>query len=194
MRPFNSTRSLLACMVAIAAPLVFPMTAMGCAGPIGAHTVQDAAKIDKSKQAPTNVDWVDPSAGSMALSGTGGGQRMILTGDEVNTHSVGLVPRTLLVDRKNQKIVLNSATDITAEGVELTLNDAGDVVGFRIAKFGTSSSEPARAINEAYPALAEVWKNADQATRDVWIQQIKSMEAIAPDVRQALVALLTGIP
>lgn len=194
MNRLNRLRTFFSCLACIAAASAFPVTAMGCAGPIGAHTVQDAEKIDKAKQAPTNVDWVDPSAGSMALSGTGGGQRMILTGDEVNTHSVGLVPRTLLVDRKNQKIVLNSATDITAEGVELTLNEAGDVVGFKVAKFGTSSSEPARAINEAYPALAEVWKNADQSTRDVWIQQIKSMEAIAPDVRQALVALLTGIP
>ena len=194
MNRITRVRTFFACLACLASASAFPVTAMGCAGPIGAHTVQDAQTIDKAKQAPTNVDWVHPSEGTMALAGTGGGQRMVLTGDEVNTHSVGLVPRTLLIDRKNAKIVLNAATDINAEGVELTLNDAGDVIGFRVAKFGTSSSEPARAINEAYPALAEVWKNADQATRDVWIQQIQSMEAIAPDVRDALVALLTGIP
>jgi len=125
-------------------------------------------------------------------SGVGPARYTSITQDEVQTFQTGTTPRDLFLVKQPDgtlRFNLSSGTDIQAEGLEF---DAA-TGGFRVAKFGTSASEPLRAANEAYDRLVAWWKALSADQRAAFESQVRATEAIAPGAIDALFTFLTGL-
>lgn len=163
---------------------------IGCS-PVGPRAKFTRADASIETPSPVTLDIADDDKRGTA-TGTGPARYTSITGAEVSTFQSGTTPRDLfvrLLPDGSRQINLSSGTDIIAEGVEF---DAGSG-SFKVRKFGTTSSEPLRAGNEAYDRLVTYWRALSADQREARIAEIRAVESIAPDVRDMLIALLTGL-
>lgn len=182
-------RPFIVALVLFASVLAFP----GCTATVGDRAKQDAVSVDTVNRGPTSARMIDNERGSLTLDGAGPGRYTHLTGEGVETQSTGITPRTLVYDAATGRLVLDSGSDMRAKNVEVRPDGDGRLGLIKIGEFSTISSEPTRAANEAYDRLAEVWLARDQASRDVLLAELEAIRDIAPDVVDALSAILLGL-
>jgi hypothetical protein len=126
-------------------------------------------------------------------NGTGPARFTSITGDEVQTFQTGTTPRDLFLKLPDgSQLNLSSGTDIEAEGLAFNPK-TGE---FKVAKFGTSSSEPIRAGNEAYDRLVGYWATRDEASKQAILAELQAIEAgnnVAGGVLGELIKTLAGL-
>jgi hypothetical protein len=165
----------------------------GCSATVGDKATQAADKIDTVNRGPTSARMVDKDRGTLALDGAGPGRYLYLDKDSVETQSTGSTNRSMFYDGATGRFVLDSGSDVTAEGVEIRPNGDGKLGLVKIEKFSTISSEPTRASNEAYDRLAEVWKARDEASKEAILAEIDALKITAPEIADAIIGLLSGL-
>ncbi len=166
----------------------------GCQG-IGPSVgiTRSDTKLEAASPVTLQIEDADKKG---TANGVGPARYTSITEDRVETMQTGTTPRDLWLRKLPDgtfQFNLSSGTDIQAEGLEF------DPVtgGVRVAKFGTSASEPIRASNEAYDRLVEFWKSLTQAQRDALAAEMDTIKSVAPtaaNVLEQLIKAFAGTP
>jgi hypothetical protein len=166
---------------------------LGCAGKqVGPH-VEDAGGVagsfEQNTPSPNVLSITDADKRGHA-TGTGPAQYTSLNADGLQTMKTGSTPREVYFDRDTGRFVISSGADINAEGIEF---DAA-TGSLRVEKFGTSSSEPIRALNEALDRLVPAWVAMTDAERDAVIAESNNIRSSFGDILAAALKAATGVP
>lgn len=154
----------------------------GCGARVGSLATFDRARTELVNGSPATLQIQDDSKIGTA-NGPGPARYTSVTDSGVQTIQTGSTPRDLYFSLPNgTRLVLSSGTDILAKGVEF--NPATNML--RVAEFGTSASEPLRAL-ERLQELAMAYAAArDEASKEAIVAQIRAMEATAPALVQLM--------
>lgn len=158
---------------------------------VGPRSKIDRDKTDLENASPVTLQIEDADKKGVA-SGVGPARFTSITEGEVQTFQTGTTPRDLFLLKLPDgtlRFNLSSGTDIQAEGLEFDATTGG----FKVAKFGTSASEPLRAGNEAYDRLVAWWTALSADQRAAFEAQVRATESIAPGAVDALFTFLTGL-
>lgn len=175
-------------LVSLAIALCIPLCACQQIGP--------KAQIDRGK---TTIDSVSPVTLQIEdddkkgfANGVGPARFTSITEGEVQTFQTGTTPRDLWVRKTPDGALqfnLSSGTDVQAEGLEFDASTGS----FKVKRFGTSSSEPLRAGNEAYDRLVAYWTNLSEDQKAARLAEIDALKVTAPELADMLVQIFAGL-
>jgi hypothetical protein len=166
------------------------MLAPGCQQ-VGPKNVIDRQTTSLESASPVTLQIEDADKKGVA-NGVGPARFTSITEGEVQTFQTGTTPRDLWVRKGTDGAVqvnLSSGTDIQAEGLEF---DAG-TGSFKVKRFGTSSSEPLRAGNEAYDRLVAYWTSLSQDQKEARLAEIDAMKVTAPELADLILGIVSGL-
>ena len=160
------------------------------------QTVGPTAKIDRGKTSiesgsPVTLQIEDDDKKGIA-NGVGPARYTSITEGEVQTFQTGTTPRDVWIRKSPDGALqfnLSSGTDVQAEGLEF---DAA-TGSFKVKRFGTSSSEPIRAGNEAYDRLVAYWTALSQDQKEARLAEIEALKVTAPELADMLVSIFAGL-
>ncbi|MCK6475293.1 MAG: hypothetical protein L6Q35_00505 [Phycisphaerales bacterium] len=158
---------------------------------VGPRAQQTAEAIDEATPGPSQTRMVDVERGTLTTTGTGPTSWKRLDADGVETVGTGVAPRTLYWDSATKRFVFDSGTDISAEDVRVDV--FRDRTTIDIGRFATLTSEPTRAVNEAYADLETYWRSLTQAQKDARIAELEAMKAAGDAFAGVLLPLLRSI-
>lgn len=166
------------------------MLMSGCqnVGPSAGFTREGAHLMTPS---PVTLDIQDNDKRGTA-SGVGPARFTSITQNEVQTMQTGTTPRDLFFVKDKEGVVrfnLSSGTDIQAEGLDFDVTTGS----FRVDKFGTSSSEPLRAGNEAYDRLVAYWAALSADQKEARLAEIEALKVTAPELADLILGIVTGL-
>lgn len=168
--------------------LVIACSALGCAVRVGSKSDTDATKTSYTNGSPNTIGLTDPD-GNWTANGTGPQQFTDMNDAGLQTFRQGSTPREIFWDGSTKRLVVSSGSDIRASNIEYDPK-SGKV---RLGEFSTSASEPLRAGNEALDRLVAYWAARDEASKQAIIAQIEAAKDIAPDVKDLILGLFTGL-
>lgn len=160
------------------------------------QTVGPTAKIDRGKTSiqsgsPVTLQIEDDDKKGIA-NGVGPARYTSITEGEVQTFQTGTTPRDVWIRKSPDGALqfnLSSGTDVQAEGLEF---DAA-TGSFKVKRFGTSSSEPIRAGNEAYDRLVAYWTSLSADQKEARLAEVEALKVTAPELADMLVSIFAGL-
>lgn len=180
-------RTTLTMLAACAIASLLPACAVG-------PTATQNAKGQVTANSPLNtVNMLQTPAGDNTFNANGAGpvRESMLDKKGVEVRSVGIVPRSVTYTNGESHFALDSGSDVSAEGVEVTFGSGG-VPSIKVAKFSTSSSEPLRALNEALDRYKDVWAKLSEEQRKQVEAQMEAIKVVSPPLLEAIKAVLVG--
>lgn len=164
---------------------------MGGCTTVGPSAAQRVDSIDEKTFGPSQTRMVDGERGTLTTAGSGPTSWKRLDAQGVETMGTGVAPRTIYWDAATQRLVLDSGTDIAAEGVRVDVTESRTTI--EVKKFQTLTSGPTLAVNEAYPTLAEVWRTYSQDQKEARLAELAAMAAMGDALAGAMVKVLLGL-
>lgn len=164
---------------------------LGACQQIGPKSSIDRQQTTIEGGSPVTLQIEDADKKGIA-NGVGPARFTSITEGEVQTFQTGTTPRDLWVRKTpdgSLQFNLSSGTDVQAEGLEF---DAG-TGSFKVKRFGTSSSEPIRAGNEAYDRLVAYWTSLSQDQKEARLAEIDALKVTAPELADMLVSIFAGL-
>jgi hypothetical protein len=170
--------------------LLFSLFACACT-PVGPKTQIDRANTELQGASPVTLQIEDADKKGVA-NGTGPARFTSITQEEVQTFQTGTTPRDVWIRKSESgelQFNLSSGTDIQAEGLEFDAISGS----LKVKKFGTSSSEPIRAGNEAYDRLITYWTSLTEAQKEARLAEIDALKVTAPELADLILGVITGL-
>jgi hypothetical protein len=116
------------------------------------------------------IAWNDSTNGPVSTVKQTTGENLV--------RKTGQVTREISWRDGERQLLISTGADITAEAV--SVDPATGVLS--IGKFGTSSSEPIRALNESLDRYQSVWSTLSQEQRAAIEAQFDAIKVISPDL------------
>lgn len=159
----------------------------------GAFSNDKAGRAQITNPSPVTLQIEDADKKGIA-NGPGPARFTSITADQVQTFQSGTTPRDMFLQLPDgTKLNLSSGTDIAVKGLDFNPKTGS----IKVAEFGTNSSEPLRAGNEAYDRLVAYWNSRDEASKQAILAELQTVEAVAPvaaGVVGELIKILAGQP
>lgn len=184
----NRTLAIVVCLLT----LVSLVVSTGCQS-IGSRVQQNAKGIDIAAGSP-NVLAMTDAEGQWGMNGVGP-QRSTSIDSEGNlqTFQQGTPARDLTwTTPSGSRLSFSSQTDIKIGSAEVYDPASGKMVA-KVSDFGTLTSEPQRAANEAYDRLVGYWTSLAQDQRAARIAEIETTGQVTSDMVPLVVQFLSGL-
>lgn len=179
-------------IASLALSLCSTLLSTGCQS-IGSRVNQNAKGVGIEAGSPNTLAMTDAD-GQWVTNGIGP-QRFTDIDSEGNiqTFQQGTTPRDLTwTNPSGAKLAISSGTDIKAGSAEFYDPVTGNLVA-KVSDFGTVSSEPLRAGNEAYDRLVGYWQSLTQAQRDAAIAEIETTGQVTESMVPLVLQFLSGL-
>lgn len=189
-RTEGTVTALLVLLGAVICATISALVMTGCQ-PVGpkASITRDSTELASTSPVTLQIEDADKKG---VASGIGPARYTSITGDEVQTFQTGTTPRDLWLELRpdgTRKLNLSSGTDIQIEG--LTVDPESGAIA--VAKFGTSSSDPIRAGNEAYDRLVAYWTSLSEAQKEARLAEIDALKVTAPEIAEFILKTISGL-